>query len=127
MSSLLSYLTEKRSLLADNYEANCLTIARDIARLLIDSGNQPFIACLHKETVRPGYRFHHPLIPKKYYGSITWTKHYVCCCEGVVYDPMLEEPVGIEQYSRAAFGEDFPLESFVPKEAMEGYMGRYSF
>ena len=115
MSPLLTYLMDKRRLFAHTYEANCLTIARDIARLLVEEGHQPFIACLHKEEDRAGNRFHYPLSPKKYNGRITWTKHYVCCCEGMVYDPMLEEPVGMEQYSRAVFGEDFPMERWIPK------------
>jgi hypothetical protein len=113
MSSLSYYLNDKRRLLALNYEANCLAIARDIARLLADDGREPFIVCLHKEEVRAGNMFHYPLIPKKYKGRITWTKHYVCCSEGMVYDPMLDEVIEIEQYSRAAFGEEFPMERVI--------------
>ena len=122
MSSLLSYLTEKRRQFAHNYDANCLKIARDIAGLLIAGKSQPFIACLHKEEDRVEGRFHYPLMPKKYKGRVTWTKHYVCCCDGMVYDPMLEEPVRIEQYSMAVFGEDFPLEIYVAEEAVEEYV-----
>ena len=110
MSSLSSYLSDTHRQLACEYEGNCLAIAREIARLLVDRGRQPFIAYLHKEESRAGSRFHYPLIPKKYTGRITWTKHYVCCCDGVVYDPMLERPVRIDQYSRAAFGADYPMD-----------------
>jgi hypothetical protein len=112
MSPLLAYLNEKRRLLAINYEANCLAIARDIAGLLSDGGSQPVIMCLHKEEPTPKGRFHYPLIPKKYNGRVSWTKHYVCCCDGIVYDPMLEGPVRVEQYSMAVFGEEFPMERF---------------
>ena len=99
---------EKRRQFAHNYDANCLKIARDIAGLLIAGKSQPFIACRHKEEDRVEGRFHYPLMPKKYKGRVTWTIHYVCCCDGMVYDPMLEEPVRIEQYSMAVFGEDSP-------------------
>ena len=124
MSALLSYMTEKGRLLAESYQANCLAIAHDIAALLLDSGSQPFIVCLYKVEDRGGNRFHYPLIPKQYGGRITWTKHYVCCCGSVAYDPMLREPVPIEQYSRQAFGEDFPMARFVTEEAMRQYLGR---
>jgi hypothetical protein len=113
MSSLLTYLDDKRRLLAHSYEANCLTIAYDIAGLLIAEGRSPFIACLHKEEDRAGNRFHYPLIPKKYNGRVTWTKHYVCCCDGIVYDPMLDEPVAIERYSQKVFGQEFPMEGLI--------------
>jgi hypothetical protein len=119
MSSLISYLTATRRQLAHTYEGNCLVIAREIAGFLIEDGKQPFIACLHKEEDRAGNRFHYPLTPKKYQGRITWTKHYVCCCDGRVYDPMFEEPIELEQYSRVAFGEELPIERYIAEEAME--------
>ncbi len=117
MSLLLTYLNAKRSLLAHDYQANCLTIAHDIAGLLIKKGGHPFIICLHKEEARAGNTFHYPLIPKKYNGRITWTKHYACCCDEIVYDPLLEEPIRIEEYSNALFAEDFPIERIAPEEA----------
>jgi hypothetical protein len=121
---LLRYLDDKRREFAHTYEANCLTVARDIARLLIDVGKQPSIASIHKEEERMEGRFHYPVMPKKYGGRVTWTRHYVCCCGGMVYDPMLEEPVEIGHYSQATFGEDFPVEIFVSEEEMEEYLSR---
>ena len=124
MSSLAHYLTESYQLLADSYQANCLTIARDIARLLLESGSRPFIVSLSKVESRGGDRFHYPLMPKKYGGRVTWTKHYVCCCGELAYDPMLEQPVLLDQYCQLVFGQDFPLEKFVAEEAMEEYLKR---
>jgi hypothetical protein len=82
MASLSDYLNEKRHKLAHNYEANCLTIARDIASLLVVGGKRPYIACLHKEEETAAGKLHYPLMPRRYNGRVTWTKHYVCCCEG---------------------------------------------
>jgi hypothetical protein len=122
MSKLLEYLTERCQLLADGYQANCLAIARDIARLLIESESRPFIVCLSKVEARGRDIFHYPLIPKKYGGRVTWTKHYVCCSAGMAYDPILEEPVPLEQYCAIVFGEDFPMERFISEERIEEYL-----
>jgi len=48
MTPPLNYLAESHHLLADSYQANCLAIARVIARLLLDSGKRSFIMCLSK-------------------------------------------------------------------------------
>lgn len=44
-------------------------------------------------------------------------KYYACCCDEMVYDPLLEEPIRIEEYSNALFAEDFPIERIAPEEA----------
>jgi hypothetical protein len=122
MSSLLDYLAERGRLLAESYQADCLAIARDIARLLTDSGRRPFIVYLNRVEARGRDKFHYPLMPKKYGGRVTWTKHYVCCAAGMAYDPILEEPVPIEQYCAIVFGEDFPMERFVSEDKMDDYL-----
>ena len=124
MHSLLDYLSEMHKELSHSYEANCLAISRHVAGLLLDAGKQPVIVCLHKEEDRAEATFHYPLIPTKYNGRITWTKHYACCCDGIVYDPMLEEPIRVEQYSVATFGVEFPIEIYVAEEAMGEYLRR---
>ena len=124
MSALLRYMAEQNRRLAESYPANCVTIARDSAAFLLASGCQPYIVCLYKAEDRGGNRFHYPLIPKKYGGRITWTKHYVCGCGSVAYDPILGEPVPIEQYCRRAFGIEFLMERFVTEAAMRQYLGQ---
>src|SRR5690349_17423024 len=124
MSLLLRYLAEKQRALATDYQANCLTIARDIAKLLVEEGRRPFIARLYKVEQRGENMFHYPLIPKKYSGRITWTKHYVCCCGELVYDPMFAERISMKRYSEIVFGEEFPMETFVPEDEIEAYINR---
>lgn len=124
MTPLLRYLDEKRRILATDYPSNCLTIARDIARLLVEEGKRPFIAHLYKVEQRGENMFHYPLMPKKYRGRVTWTTHYVCCCEESVYDPMFETEICINQYSEIAFGEDFPMEIFVSEAEIDAYLNR---
>jgi hypothetical protein len=126
MLSLSDYLADRRRQLAEGYQADCLAIARDIARLLTESGRRPFIVYLNKVEARGKDKFHYPLMPKKYGGRVTWTKHYVCCSAGLAYDPILEEPVPLEQYSAIVFGKGFHMESFVSEEAMQEYLTGFS-
>lgn len=122
MTTLSSYLEEKRLLLASEYKGDCLAIARDIARLLLEEQRQPFIALLVRKEVRGELKFYGPLSPKKYLGRVTWTKHYVCCCDGQVYDPMLGEPAPLEEYSQKVFGLEIPLQTFIPTELISRYV-----
>lgn len=63
-------------------------------------------------------------MPKRYGGRVTWTKHYVCCSDGLAFAPILDDPMPIDDYSLTVFGEDFPMERFVSEEAMQDYLRR---
>ena len=117
-NDLSGYLAEKRRVLADGYDANCLTIALEIAALLRAEGRQPSVATLIRVELRGEDVFYGPITPLKYEGRVTWTRHYVCCCDRMAYDPMLSEPVPVEDYSRLTFGVDIPLEECDPAKAM---------
>lgn len=122
MSSWRGYFAEKHLQLADHYQGDCLAIAREIARLLLGEGKDPFIGLLVKKEMRGENKFYHPLIPKKYQGRVTWTKHYVCCYDGKVYDPIFEEPLEIGGYSQRVFGLDISVQTFIPKEIIDRYV-----
>ncbi len=124
---LQDYFDAKHRLLADDYQGNCLTVAREIAQLLLDEGKKPFIGLLVRKEMRGDSKFYGPLIPKKYRGRTTWTKHYVCCCDGLVFDPILEKPSEIELYSQRVFGLEIPVQTFIPSEIIERYVGRSWF
>jgi hypothetical protein len=124
MSSWLHYFAEKHLQLAEHYQGDCLATAREIARLLIEDGKDPFIGLLVKKEMLGENKFYHALLPKKYEGRITWTKHYVCCCDAKVYDPMFEEPLDIGGYSQRAFGLDISIRTFIPKEIMNKYVNQ---
>jgi hypothetical protein len=121
-----AYFAEKHRQLADAYQGNCLTVARDLARLLLAEGKKPSIALLVRKKMMGDSKYYGPLIPKKYRGRTTWTKHYVCCCDGQVFDPILERPIEIESYSQQIFGLEIPVQTYIPSEIMERYVGRAS-
>jgi len=60
---------------------------------------------------RESGRFHAPLIARRFSGRSVpaWTTHYVCCCDGEVYDPLLGRSEPLEMYSTAVFGRAIPL------------------
>ena len=47
-----------------------------------------------------------PLWPLPYDYHLKWRGHTICVAEGVVYDPILESPVPLEDYPKVAFGTD---------------------
>ena len=124
MSSFSEYFLEKQISLKETYNGDCLVIARELAKRMINEGKQPYIAMLVRFEQRGENRYYGPIIPKKYKGKITWTRHYVCCCNSEVYDPMLEKPVCIDKYSRLAFGIKIPMETFIPATGMQDYLNQ---
>jgi hypothetical protein len=108
--SVLEYLQTTSAAMEHGYTADCVTHACNIADLLLSAGREAWIGRLRDITKLRDDVFHGPLIPRRFTGghARTWNVHYVCCSGTEVYDPMLAEPVGIEQYSLAAFGN--PLE-----------------
>lgn len=123
---LQAYFAEKHRLLADVYQGNCLTVAREIAQLLLAEGRKPYIGLMVRKKMVGDSKFYGPLIPKRYRGRTTWTKHYVCCCDGQVFDPILGKPTEIESYPLRMFGLDIQLQTFIPNEIIERYVGRPS-
>ncbi len=91
---------------------DCLKDAREIAARMRAEGMSPWIGRLRKVEEREIGRFHHPLIPRGFSGREVpaWTTHYVCCCDGFAYDPLLPAPEPLETYSRTLFGIDLPVE-----------------
>ena len=99
-------------MLPDKYVGDCLKHARAIAELLRAEGKQPWIGMLRKVEERAAGRFHFPLIPRRFSGHRSvpaWTTHYVCCCDGLAYDPLLGRPEPLETYSSAVFGCEIPV------------------
>ena len=101
---------------ADEYIAHaegtdCLEQARAVAALLAAEGKKPWIGMLREVEERPTGRFHLPLIPRHFRGKSlpAWTTHYVCCCDGYAYDPLLGRPEPLETYSTTLFGRDIPI------------------
>ncbi|MBK8742809.1 MAG: hypothetical protein IPM02_26505 [Betaproteobacteria bacterium] len=91
----------------ETYSLNCLTVANELRALLIAQGRSASLLRLRSHTVRDGQLVVGPLIPLRYIGrgAPTWTTHYACCADGLVYDPLFAAPVPIDSYALRAFGE----------------------
>jgi hypothetical protein len=66
--------------------------------------------------------FHAPLTPRVPGVAATWTSHYVCCCDGIAYDPVAGKALPLEVYSLELFGEQMPLEVFVSADRLPTYL-----
>jgi hypothetical protein len=90
---------------------DCLKQARAIAAQLAAEGKKPWIGMLREVEERESGRYHAPLIPRGFSGPQVpaWTTHYVCCCDGYAYDPLLERPEPLETYSTVLFGRAIPV------------------
>src|ERR1700737_2642569 len=113
------YLREGFGRMDERYVGICLDHAWAIAARLAEEGRRPTIALLRDVSQHGETRYHGPLIALRYLGrgSVTWTTHYVCCCDGYAYDPLFREPVPLAGYAVAAFGRELALETFAGEDA----------
>ena len=95
---------------AIRYSGDCLTHARTIAAMLRAEGREAWIGRVRHVEQRGSTTFHHPLIPKTVVGAnyLAWTTHYVACADHDAYDPLLGDPIDIDDYAMKVFG--LPLE-----------------
>jgi hypothetical protein len=122
LSSSRAYFEEQCARVRSGDYWNCLVAARELSALLLAEGRSPWIARLRKTEIVGGESFHHPLIPRGLGVSATWTTHYVCCCDGMSYDPVAGKPIPFEAYSLEVFGEQIPREVFVPARELPAYL-----
>ena len=101
---------------------NCLAAARKLSALLLADGRSPWIARLRKTVAVEDEVFHVPLIPRVQGIAATWTTHYVCCCDGMAYDPVAGRVIRLENYSMELFRKDIPAELFVPTDELQAYL-----
>lgn len=105
------YLASIHEAIRDRYEGDCLAYAKRIAELLRAEGRAPWIGRIRD--VRPigDQTFHAPLIAVRYLGrgSQAWSTHYVCCCDGLAFDPIVGEPIAIESYTTTVFGRELEV------------------
>jgi hypothetical protein len=128
--AVLDYLKNNHEVIINGYRnedgsnAHCGQIAADIAALLLRSGMHPHIeeVCDREDN----HMNRRALVPEIYNGKITWGGHQVCCCQGLAFDPLLGQPIAIEDYTEAVFGKDIELrvsksEEETEKREVNGY------
>lgn len=121
-SSVIAYLEEQSALVRSGSYWNCLTAARELSALLLAEGRSPWVARLRNTKAVGGRVFHAPLIPRALGVAVTWTTHYVSCCDGMAYDPVAGRPTRLETYSLEVFGEQISTEVFVPAGELPAYL-----
>jgi hypothetical protein len=125
-SAVRAYLEEQSALVRSGGYWNCLTAARKLSALLLAESRSPWIARLRKTQALGEHVFHGPLITRVPGIGATWTTHYVCCCDALAYDPLAGKAMPLEDYSREIFGEQIPLEVFVPAEDLPAYLAKHT-
>ena len=113
----VQFFTEKHRYLRNDYKDesaqhtdSSFLNAIDLGVLLRDEGKNPHILIIRGETDETGDRNRLALVPKPFDGRVQWGAHIVCELECVVYDPMLETPLPLEEYLKAAFTQKVEVE-----------------
>lgn len=120
--AVTAYLEGQSALVRSGDYWNCLAAARELSTLLLGEGRSPWIARLRKTEAIGEQVFHGPLIPHGLGVAATWTTHYVCCCDGMAYDPVAGIPLRLETYSSEVFGEQISTEVFVTAAELPAYL-----
>lgn len=128
---VLKFLTEKNKTLVNDYHTpdgnhveNCSLVAIDIAKMLLKEGKKPELIFITGKCIENSPNNYEALKPVQYEGRISWGGHMVCACDGLVYDPMIGEPLPIEEYAHKAFGADVEMKIKVPQNEIEEFVNR---
>jgi hypothetical protein len=115
-STAAEYLHETSLAMRDGYLADCVVLACRLAELLLAEGRSPWIGRI-REVVKSADRVYHgPLIPRRF-PNLTWTTHYICCCDGEVYDPIATIPIASDSYVVLMFGRPLAIETHLDPAA----------
>lgn len=113
----LLYLREtSAAMTANRYPADCVAHAMRVAECLIADGASPWIGRIRDLVVQGGQTISRPLIPLRFsgIGKPQWSSHYVCCNDGLAYDPLIGEPVPIDELAARIFGATHLVTEAVP-------------
>ncbi len=111
MTPAHTYLRDVSAQMDASYIDNCVIHACNVAKLLRDAGEAPWIGCIRETVMMGDARVHQALIPLRFAGrkGPAWTAHYVCCSGTLAYDPLVGEPIAIEELAKTIFGRPLPV------------------
>jgi hypothetical protein len=112
------YLRGTSAAMAERYDRDCVTHACALAEALRAEGARPWIGRLRDVERRGAATFHHPLIPTRF-PALTWNTHYVCGSGAIIFDPLLDQPIGVGDYALAVFGRALKVETFLDADETE--------
>jgi len=125
----IEYLKKRFTELDNNYKLpdnkhaeSCLNIAVEVAGLLISEGGKPYIIAIDGKKIDSINT--EAISPARYEGKVEWGRHLVCANDGIVYDPMIGEPVALEEYVQSAFTKPVDATVRVAQDAMEEFLSR---
>lgn len=94
---------------SEKFVDSCTLVALEIADALKAEGLTPRLLHIQGEAIDThGKRA--TLMPTPFEGRVQWGSHIICEAEGVVYDPMLQSPLPLEEYLTTAFNQVVELE-----------------
>ena len=89
----------------DGYPYDCAIVALWVAKKLRDDGKDPHIIG-YVDGSESNISQLKALEPTPFEGRVQWFGHIVCINEGLVYDPILEEPEPADSYCTKVFGRE---------------------
>jgi len=129
--TVLEYLASKKVTILNDYKTpsgqhseHCGLIANALAKLLIEAGKEPYIMLVTEDVHKNGFVYTKDLEPLIYNGNVSWGSHLVCCCENVAFDPMIGNPVNIDQYTQIVFGELIHMGIAVSKDKLKELLNK---
>ena len=119
---LSSFLASKHEELLNDYRTPdgeyvqfCTQIAAKVAGILKAQGKSPYLLQITGEPEPDGLGTRY-LVPKQYDGRVKWGSHFICCESGIVYDPMVGEPMPLDTYTSTVFSENVVAKPYVSSE-----------
>lgn len=106
----------------DGYVEHCGLIAGEVAKLILADGGHPQLLSIRGQKVDSMNT--ETLEPKRYAGRVVWGGHTVCENNGVIYDPMIGEPVNKKIYLENTFSKPVVATVLVPQEKMNEFIKR---
>lgn len=125
MTSATDYLRDLSAQMSEAYVDNCVVHACNVAKLLLDAGEAPWIGRIRETVMMGDACVHQALIPLRFAGrkGPAWTTHYVCCSGAVAYDPLVGEPIDVDELAKTIFGRQLPVTKAISESAL-GEMAR---
>jgi hypothetical protein len=117
MESTQDYLTRKHQDILDHgYDGqHSGVIALKVAERLISEGERPEISLVYEERLNPGSATEVVQFTPNILGEDTsWLTHTVCTTQTHAYDPLIGEPIAIEDYTGFLFDEEIKMKVETP-------------
>lgn len=114
-ATAVEYLRDVSARMQSAYLENCVVHACRVAELLLKAGHSPWIGSIRDLVVDGSRRVHRPLTPVRFLGRAgpTWTTHVVCCHGKQAYDPIVGEPISVDELAAKVFGRPLSVRKAV--------------